>query len=114
MRLISVGTSASVTAHSTYFSGESVLVNVMPGVTLLANALAVYRSHIAASDPIAAEIASLSQMNIHAATARASNTLFIRRSVKAVPFDDLLFLFKQLAAFDADQHDASPSSTSMY
>lgn len=86
----------------------------MPGVTLLANALAVYRSHIAASDPIAAEIASLSQMNIHAATARASNTLFIRRSVKAVPFDDLLFLFKQLAAFDADQHDASPSSTSMY
>ena len=58
VRLISEGTSASVTAHSTYLSGGSVVFDIMPGIAVVADAAAVDGQDIPAHDPVPTDIAA--------------------------------------------------------
>ena len=64
VRLISFGTSAMVTAHSTYFSGGSIVLYIMLGIAVITDAISINSHHIAASDPLTADIAAVRLMDI--------------------------------------------------
>ena len=64
VRLISRGTSAIVTAHSTYFSGGSIVLYIMLGIAVITDAISINSHHIAASDPLTADIAAVRLMDI--------------------------------------------------
>lgn len=64
VRLISFGTSAMVTAHSTYFSGGSIVLYIMLGIAVITDAISINSHHIAASDPFPAYIAAVRLMDI--------------------------------------------------
>ena len=64
VRLISFGTSAMVTAHSTYLSGGSIVVYIVLGIAFIADTISIDSHHIAASDPLAADVAATCLMKI--------------------------------------------------
>ena len=114
VRLISVGTSSSVTAHSTYFSGDSVIFDVMLDIAVVADSVAVYCQNILASDPMTAHIAAVGAAKIGATTAWASKIFLIGRAVKAMTLNNPPRRLKQRTASDTKHHGSSPSSISMY
>ncbi len=77
VRLISVGTSSSVTAHSTYLSGASVIFHLTAGIAVAADAFAVRCLDVAVRDPFAANVAAVRGMNLRALAARADQQLFV-------------------------------------
>ncbi len=114
VKLISSGTSDSVTAHSTYLSGESVILDVVLGVTAFADAVAIRCQHVPSGDPFAADVTAAGMMDIGAVTMRTNHTFLIGRRIQAMTFDDALCLLKQRTAFNADQHEPSPSGIVTY
>jgi len=114
VRLISFGTSGMVTPHSTYFSGGSIVLYIMLGIAVIADAIAIDSFQITAFDPITTDVATVRFVNVSAFAAGTDTELLIGRSVQSMPFKDNLCLFKQGAAFYTDQHSSSPSLTSMY
>lgn len=71
VRLISRGTSAIVTAYSTYFSGGSVIFDIALGKTVITDVVASSGYNIATCDPFSTEIAAMCQMDICPFTAWA-------------------------------------------
>lgn len=114
VRLISFGTSAIVTAHSTYFSGGSIVLYIALGITVIADTISIDRHHIAACDPLAADVAAVRRMEIGAFAAGTYAHLLIWRRIQSMPFKDDLRLFKQRSTFHTDQHRSSPSFTLIY
>lgn len=114
VKLISLGASAIVTAHSTYFSIGSVVFDVTFGITVIAYSVAVNGDNIAARNPFTAYIAAACLMDIGSFTARTYAKLFIWRRVQPMPLKYDFCLLKQRAAFHTDQHLSSPSLTLMY
>ena len=64
VRLISLGTSAIVTARSTYFSGGSVIFDIALSKAAIADAVAVNGHGVATCDPFPAYIAAVRLMDI--------------------------------------------------
>ena len=114
VRLISRGTSAIVTAHSTYRSGGLIVLCIMLGIATVADAIAIDSFHITARDPLTTDVAAVRLVNVSAFAAWADTELLIGRSVQSMPFKDNLCLLKQCSAFHTDQHSSSPSLTLMY
>lgn len=114
VRLISSGASASVTAHSTYFSGGSVIIDGMCGITLATDALAGGKSDMLPSDPFTAYLTATRLEDIHAFAIGADVQLFKGRRVLTVPFKDRPRHLEESAAIFADQHSGSSSRTSIY
>ena len=102
VRLISFGTSGMVTAHSTYFSGGSIVLYIMLGIAVIADAIAIDSFQITAFDPITTDVATVRFVNVSAFAAGTDTELLIGRSVQSMPFKDNLCLFKQGAAFYTD------------
>ena len=114
VRLISLGTSVMVTAHSTYFNGGSIVLYIMLGIAVIADAIAIDNFHITACDPLTTDIAAVRLANVSAFAARTNTELLIGWSVQSMLFKDNLCLLKQCSAFHTDQHSSSPSLTLMY
>jgi len=114
VRLISFGTSSIVIAHSTYRSGESIVLYIILGIAFIADAITIDSFHITACDPLTTGVAAVRLVNVSAFAAGTDTELLVGRSVQSMPFKDNLCLFKQCAAFYADQHASSPSLTLMY
>jgi len=114
VRLISSGTSASVTAASTYRSGGLVVFNITAGIAFLADAAAVQSFDVGAGDPLAAHITATRLVEIRSAASRADMQFLIGRRIQTMALIDLSGLFKERTAFDADQHEASSSTIEMY
>lgn len=114
VRLISFGTSAMVTAHSTYFSGGLIVLYIMLGIAVIADAIAIDSFQITVFDPITTDVATVRFVNVSAFAVGTDKELLIGRGVHSMPFKDNLCPFKQGAAFYTDQHSSSPSLTSMY
>ena len=98
VRLISRGTSAIVTAHSTYFSGGSIFFCIMLGITLVADVITISSYDVAAVNPFTAYIAAMCVMDVSASAMRTSQQFLIRRRVQSMSFDQYCCLFEQRAA----------------
>ena len=107
VRLISRGTSAIVTAHSTYRSGGSIFFYIMSGIALVADVVAISSYDVAAVNPFTAYITAMCVMDVSASAMRTSQQFLIRRRVQSMSFDQYCCLFEQRAAISADQHSAS-------
>ena len=81
VRLISRGTSAIVTAHSTYRSGGSIFFYIMPGITFVADVIAISSYDVAAVNPFTAYITAMCVMDVSASAMRTGQQFFIRRSI---------------------------------
>src|SRR5699024_3382708 len=114
VRLISSGTSASVTAAPAYLSGGSIFKGVMGGIALAADASAIQRFDVLSGGPLAAEGGAVSREDTSFPAAGADEQFLIGRRIQPVPFDDCPPLLEQRAAFPADQHGVSPSSKATY
>jgi hypothetical protein len=114
VRLISNGTSAMVTACSTYLSGGSVVLNVPRGVAVVTDALPVQCLDVAARQPLAAHIARLGRMDVCAEAVRAGIVFLIGRRIQPVALNDMSGLIENPLALDTNQHFSSSSGISMY
>lgn len=114
VRLISFGTSAMVTAHSTYLSGGSIVLYIALGIAFIADTIPINNHHIAACDPLAADVAASCLMDVCAFAAGTYTHLLIGRRIQSMPLKDDLRLFKQRPTFHTDQHRSSPSLTLIY
>ena len=114
VRLISMGTSSIVTAHSTYLSGASVIFHLAAGIAVAADALAVRRFDVAVRDPFAAYVAAMRGVNLRALAAWADQQLFVGRRVQPVTFEYDSRLLKDCAAVQTDQHEASSAFSLRY
>ncbi len=114
VRLISFGTSGMVTAHSTYFSGGSIVLYIMLGIAVIADAIAIDSFQITACDPLTTNVTAMRLVDVSTFAVGTDKELLIGRGVHSMPFKDNLCLFKQGVAFYTDQHSSSPSLTLMY
>ena len=107
VRLISSGTSAIVTAWSTYLSGRSVICGIAKRIAVLTEALPVQGFDISARQPSPAYVARRCGMNVCTEAIRARVIFLIGRRIQPVALDEALGLIKNALALQADQHLSS-------
>ena len=88
VRLISSGTSASVTAYPVYFSGGSVIINGVEGIARFTDAFSGHQADVFACDPVSADFTAVRCVNVRAFAVGADIQFLEWCSLMTMPLEE--------------------------